>query len=82
MEVWMPWTKWCVLQKHEAMASTTAYEHARLNAFFSILYGNKSYRRHLLLKDLGMQLVRSNVECRASRNFSGMQKNIQRCILG
>ncbi|KRY28038.1 hypothetical protein T01_16249 [Trichinella spiralis] len=29
MEVWTPWTKWCVLQKHEAMASTTAYEHAR-----------------------------------------------------
>ncbi|KAL1242822.1 Laminin subunit [Trichinella spiralis] len=64
MEVWTPWTKWCVLQKHEAMASTTAYEHAKRGS------------------NLGMQLVRSNIECRASRNFSGMQKNIQRCILG
>ncbi|KAL1230911.1 Ribosome maturation protein [Trichinella spiralis] len=69
MEVWTPWTKWCVLQKHEAMASTTAYEHARRG----------SSKRFCDFHD---KLVRSNIECRASRNFSGMQKNIQRCILG
>ncbi|KRZ88472.1 hypothetical protein T08_13091 [Trichinella sp. T8] len=59
---------------------------AAVNAFvifmtkFPMFYGNKSYRRRLLLKDLGMQLVCPNIECKASGNFSGMQKNIQRCI--
>ncbi|KRX54144.1 hypothetical protein T09_7680 [Trichinella sp. T9] len=59
---------------------------AAVNAFvifmtkFPMFYGNKSYRWRLLLKDLGMKLVCPNIECKASENFSGMQKNIQRCI--
>ncbi|KRZ00263.1 hypothetical protein T11_16763 [Trichinella zimbabwensis] len=40
-----------------------------------------SHRRRLFLKDLGMQLVRPKIECGALGNFSGIQKNIQRCIL-
>ncbi|KRZ19449.1 hypothetical protein T11_16230, partial [Trichinella zimbabwensis] len=60
---------------------------AAVNAFvvfvtkFSSFYGNKNHRKRLFLKDLGMRLVRPNIECRTSENFSGMQKNIQRCIL-
>ncbi|KRZ66478.1 hypothetical protein T10_4923 [Trichinella papuae] len=48
---------------------------------FPTFYGNKNQRRHLFFKDFGMQLVRPFIECRASGNFSGIQKNIQRCIL-
>ncbi|KRZ66940.1 PiggyBac transposable element-derived protein 4 [Trichinella papuae] len=60
---------------------------AAVNAFvvfmtkFPTFYGNKSHRKRLFLKDLGMQLVRPSIERRASGNFSGLQKNIQRCIL-
>ncbi|KRZ16269.1 hypothetical protein T11_1881 [Trichinella zimbabwensis] len=55
---------------------------AAVNAFvvfvtkFPSFYGNKNYRKRLFLKDLGMRLVRPNIECRTSENFSGMQKNI------